>query len=186
MIWGSCYSLLSSCSTYSGGTDFVAALIHKKHPEQSTVWLIFILNSIVAVFSYFVYDYRIEPVILCLMYSFMSSTVTDRLSRSSREAVRFEIITDHPKEISDDIILKLHHSATLVPAKGMYLGRETNILICVINKNQVPNLSKILKKYPHTFAVMSSVNNVMGNFRRLDASGKESRQILDAGDAASI
>ncbi len=182
IIFGYCYSILVRCSAYSGGTDFVAALIHKKKPEQNTLWIIFSLNVVVALCSYFVYDYQIEPVILCILYAFMSSTVTDRMARSGREAVRFEIITDYPNEISDEIILKLHHSATMIPAKGMYLGKETNILYCVVNKSQINALSRIISKYPHTFAVMDSVSEVMGNFKHMDASGREEKKILDSGD----
>ncbi len=182
IIFGYCYSILVKCSAYSGGTDFIAALIHKKKPEQNTLWIIFSLNVVVAICSYFVYDYQIEPVILCIMYAFMSSTVTDRMARSGREAVRFEIITDHAYEISEEIITKLHHSATLIPAKGMYLGRETSILYCVVNKSQIVALSRIIGNYPNTFAVMDSVSEVMGNFKHMDADGREEKKILDSGD----
>lgn len=186
IIWGGCYSMLVQCSAYSGGTDFIAAIIHKHRPEQNTLWLIFTLNVIVALVSYFVYDYRIEPVILCIMYSFMSSTVTDRLSKSGRAALRFEIVTEYPQQISDEIIHKLHHSATLIPAKGMYLGHETNILICVVNKSQMAALSSIIRSYPKTFAVIGNVSEVMGNFKRLDSGGREEKQILDAGDGQIV
>lgn len=182
IIFGYCYSFLVKCSATSGGTDFIAALIHKKKPEQSTLWIIFTLNVVVALCSYFVYDFRIEPVILCIMYAFMSSSVTDSVARGSREAVRFEIITDYPNEIADEIILKLHHSATMIPAKGMYLGKETSILYCVINKSQINALSKIINSYPHTFAVMDSVSEVMGNFKRMNADGRVETTILDSGD----
>lgn len=182
IIFGYCYSVLVKCSAYSGGTDFVAALIHKKKPEQSTLWIIFSLNVVVALCSYFVYDYRIEPVILCIMYAFTSSTVTENVGRGSREAVRFEIITDYPREIADEIIFKLHHSATMIPAKGMYLGKETSILYCVINKSQINALSKIIRSYPNTFAVMDSVSEVMGNFKRMGSDGREEVSILDSGD----
>ena len=182
IIFGYCYSFLLKCSATSGGTDLVAALIHKKKPEQSTLWIIFSLNVVVALCSYFVYDYRIEPVILCIMYAFMSSTVTDNVNRGTREAVRFEIITNHPNEIADEIILKLRHSCTLIPAKGMYLGKETNILYCIVNKSQINAFSKIIRKYPDTFAVMDSVSEVMGNFKRMDSDGRVTSSILDAGD----
>ena len=33
IIYGGCYSVLVRASAYSGGTDFVAAMIHKYHPE---------------------------------------------------------------------------------------------------------------------------------------------------------
>lgn len=185
ILYGACYSMLIQASAYSGGTDFIAALIHKAHPEQNTLWLIFMLNAVVAGISFFVYEFRIEPVILCILYSFTSSTVTDRLSKSGRSALRFEIVTDHPQQISDAIIHQLHHSATLVPGKGMYRGKETNILICVVNKSQMVALSRIIRSYPNTFAVMSNVSEVMGNFKRLDSEGREEKQLLDSGDINS-
>lgn len=186
IIYGSCYSMLVQCSAYSGGTDFIAAVIHKHKPEQNMFFLIFSLNVVVALISYFVYDYRIEPVILCILYSFMSSTVSDKLNKNGRSAVRLEIITDYPKEISRDIISQLHHSTTLIPAKGMYSGRETNLLICVVNKTQVASVARIIREYPNTFAVVDSVNEVMGNFKRMDSDGRESRPLLDNADGKAL
>ncbi|MDY3871527.1 MAG: YitT family protein [Clostridiaceae bacterium] len=182
IINGACYSLLVRCSSSSGGTDFVAALIHRAHPEQGFFWITFLLNVAVAVSSYFVYDFRVEPVILCILYSFMSSTVSDRLMKSGRSAIRCEIVTDHPREISDAIIRRLRHSATLIPAKGMYQGRETHILVCVVNKVQMPALEDIVREYPHTFAVLSDAREVVGNFKRLDSKGMPERELLDKGE----
>lgn len=186
IIWGGCYSLLVQCSAYSGGTDFIAAIIHKRKPEQNMFYLIFALNVVIALLSFFVYDYKIEPVILCILYAFTSSTVTDRLTKNGRSAIRFEIVTDYPNEISNEIITKLHHSATLVPGKGMFMGKPTNILICVVNKSQMAALSRIVRKYPYTFAVMSSVSEVMGNFKRLDSEGNLEKKLLDDGDGQAI
>ena len=186
IIWGSCYNILVQCSAYSGGTDFIAAIIHKHKPEQNMFYLIFTLNVSVALISFFVYDYKIEPVILCILYSFMSSTITDKLTKNGRSAVCFEIITDYPNEISGELITKLHHSATLIPAKGMYSGRETNMLICVVNKTQVTAVTRILKKYPYTFAIMDSVSAVVGNFKRLNSEGRQERQFLDSGDGKAV
>ena len=186
IINGCCYSLLVSCASCSGGTDFVAAVIHKYRPEQNFFVITFTLNAIVAASSYFVYGYEMEPVILCILYSFMSSTVSDRVLKSGRSAIRFEIITDYPDEISEAIINRLHHSATLIPAKGMYLGHETNILVCVINKSQLAALSAIVREYPHTFAVMSQVGEVMGNFKKLDNRGNYTKEFLDQGDGHAV
>lgn len=186
LINGACYAFLARYSSCSGGTDFVAALIHKYHPEQNFFWITFILNVMVAISSYFVYDYQMEPVILCILYSFMSSTVSDRLLKSGRTAIRCEIITDYPQELADELIAQLHHSATLLPAKGMYLGKETNILVCVVNKNQVAALTAIVRQYPKTFAILSSVNEVMGNFKHIDTNGHQEREFLDKGDGKTV
>lgn len=182
IIYGTCYSMLVRVSTNTGGMDFIAALIHKKNPETNLFWIIFALNVLVACMSYFVYDFHIEPVILCILYSFTSSTITDKLTKSGRSAIRFEIVTDRPEEISDAIIHHLHRSATLIPAKGMYQGKQTNVLICVVNKSQLAALNAIIRATPNTFAVMSQVGEVVGNFKQLDKDNNEPIEFLDTGD----
>ena len=159
---------------------------HKYHPEKSVIYLIMTLNIVVALMSYFVYDYQVEPVILCILYTFASSTVADRLTKNGRSAVRFEIITDYPQQISDAIIHKLHHSATLVPGTGMYLGRKTNILICVVNTTQVAAMADIVRSYPNTFAAVSSVGEVMGNFKHFKNNGQHEKELLDLGDTQAV
>ena len=186
LINGVVYSTLVKTSGSSGGTDFIAAIIHKDRPELNFFYIVFSINVLVAFASYFVYDYQIEPVILCIMYSFMSSTVSDKMRKSGRSAVRCEIITDHPEELSAAIIHQLRHSATLIPAKGMYSGRETNILICIINKTQLAALSTLIQDYPQTFAVISSANDVLGNFKRIDSRGNREIEFLDKGDGLSV
>ena len=186
IIMGYCYNLLMRASAYSGGTDFISAIIHKRNPTKSVLGISFILNAFVAVGSYFVYDFQMEPVILCIIYSFASTTVGDRLTKNGRQAIRFEIVTDHPGEISKEIIAKTKHTTTVFPAKGMYSGRETNVLVCIVNKTQVAAVSKIIRKYPRTFAVMSQVNEVMGNFKQLNTDGSQVVSMLDHGDGKTL
>ena len=179
-------SILARASAYSGGTDFISALIHEKDPNRSVYGLTFIMNVIIAITSYFVFGYQMEPVILCILYSFSASTLVERRMKSGREAVRFEIITDYPREISDEIIRKVHHTTTLIPAKGMYAGRETNLLICVVNKTQVSQVARIIRKYPYTFSIVDPVSEVMGNFKSLNTDGTLVRDVLDHGDGKTL
>ena len=186
IIFGGCYALLLKASAYSGGTDFIAAIIHKFYPEKSVFFLIFSMNVVVAIASYFVYDYQIEPVILCILYSFMSSTVSERLTKNGRSAVRFEIITDYPEEISNAIINKLHHSATLIPGRGMYLNKEVSMLFVVVNNSQVTKLAQICRQYPNTFAIIDPVSEVMGNFKKIDKDGRLETEFLDRADGKAV
>ena len=186
IIMGFGYSVLVRSSAYSGGTDFISALIHNRCPDKSFFGLSFTINACIAIASYFVYDYQMEPVILCILYSFTSTTVGDRLMKSGRSAVRFEIVTDQPQELANEIIGKLHHSATLIPAKGMYSGRETSMLVCVVNKTQAAALAAIIRQSPHAFAVMSQVGQVVGNFKNLSREGKEVAELLDRGDGKTL
>ena len=186
IISGFVYGILVKCSAYTGGMDYVASLVRIKRPDLNFFYVTFVINVAVAFISYFVYGYQIEPVLLCILYSFMSSTVSDNMLKSGRSAIRFEIITDTPEELSQAIIEKLHRSATLIPAKGMYSGQEKNILICVINKSQIATLSKIIRNHPNSFAIMSSVNEVMGNFKKLNTESKENKDFLDSGESSAV
>ena len=186
VIMGYVYSILMKASAYTGGVDFISAIVHKRNPNKSVLGFSFSLNVIVAVASYFVYGYQMEPVILCIMYSFMYSTVAGRLQKSGREAICFEIITDYPNEISREIIEKTHHSTTLIPAKGMYSGRETNLLICVVNKTQAARVIEICRSFPNTFTIMDPVGEVVGNFKKMSSEGKEEVSMLDAGDGKTL
>lgn len=181
IISGGCFSLLIRGGCVTGGMDFVAALIHKKKPHTNLFWVLFFLNCCVAGISYFVYGFKVEPVILCILYSFMSSMVSDQLGKNGRSAVRFEIVTENPEYISDAIINRLHHSATVLPGRGIYKGKETSVLVCIVNRSQVATMAAILKECPNTFAITSQVNEVMGNFQKVDTRGNVEVELLDSG-----
>ena len=168
-----------------GGTEFVAGFIHKKRPDINFFNIIFVLNITVAVASFFVYDYKIEPVLLCIIYSYASSSVRDVMKQHHEKAVRCEIITDHPEQIKDAIIQELHHTATEIPAKGAYSGQAKSVLLCIVNPTQVNELTKLVQCFPDSFVIVSSATNIVGNFKRLDSHGKPEHQFYDGGIPAS-
>ena len=151
----------------NGGTDFIAAFVHKRRPEYSMMRVIFVLNTIVAIMSYFVYDFNIEPVALCIIYSFITTHISDNILKGGQRALKVEMITAHPREITDQVIRELRHSATIVRAEGGYSHTEKTMLICVINKHQITRFTQIISAYPDTFACVSEVNETLGNFKRV-------------------
>lgn len=148
------------------GMDIVAACIRKVKPHLHMNTVIFALNTAVALVSYFVYDFDVEPVILCIMYCFISSQVSEKLMQGVKRAVKFEIVSDSFEEISREIIEELHHSVTVMPATGMYTHKDTKLMVCVVTRREVYDVQKILSKYPGTFAYTSNVTETMGNFMR--------------------
>lgn len=154
----------------TGGTDIVARMVRVKRPDLNIMWVTFALNSTVAVLSYFAYAengvFNIEPVILCLIYCFASSKMGDVIIKGYKTALKFEVVTSYPEEISKEIIENLKHSATVVNAQGMYTHQDKSLLICVVNKNQIIDFENIIKKYEGTFAYVTSVNETVGNFVR--------------------
>ncbi len=166
VISGFGYGIVMRRNGSTGGTDFVAALIHYKRPEQNLLWILFGINALVACLSFFVYGFKLEPVILCLVYCYLTSQVSDMMLKGFKEAVKFEIITDNPKELSCVLMAELRHGATEIPAYGSFTHSEKTLLICVVGKRQIVEFQKILERFPGTFAYMTSVKETMGYFRR--------------------
>ena len=164
---GIIYGMTIRHGASTGGTDFIAEMIHHKNPAYSLTHVVLIMNCTVACLSYFVYDYNIEPVALCIIYSLLTTSVSDWIIQGSKAAVRVEMITAHPEEITQAIITQLHHSATILQAVGGYSHQQKTLLVCVINKHQVTQMTEIISAFPDTFAVISTVSETLGNFKRI-------------------
>ena len=181
MISGFCGYYMHQMGTCMGGTEYIAKLIHKKKPSFNLFSIMFTLNVVVALLSYFVYDYKIEPVLLCIIYSYFSSTVRDNMNRKHQSAIRCEIVTDQGQQLGKEIIEKLHHSVTKIPGTGLYSGKEKEVLVCILNPSQLNELTKIVNRYPGSFVTVSQVNTVMGKFARLDSHNKPEKELFDPG-----
>ena len=166
VISGFCYGIVMKRNSSTGGTDLVAALVQHKRPEYNLLWIIFTINAAVAATSYFVYGFNLEPVILCLIYCFISSEVSDIMLKGFKEAVKFEIVTDQPEELAKALMDTLHHGVTEIPAVGGFTHSNKTLLICVVNKRQIVRFQKVIGKFPGTFAYLTSVKETMGNFIR--------------------
>ncbi|MBR2422476.1 MAG: YitT family protein [Oscillospiraceae bacterium] len=181
MISGFCGYYMHQMGTCMGGTEYIAKLIHKKKPSFNLFSIMFALNVVVALASYFVYDFKIEPVLLCIIYSYFSSSVRDNMNRKHQSAIRCEIVTDEGEKLGREIIEKLHHSVTAMSGKGLYTGTEKAVLVCILNPTQLNELTKIVANYPGSFVTVSQVNTVMGKFLRLDSHNKPERELFDPG-----
>ena len=167
VINGAIYGICIRAGGSTGGTDIIAAIIHTKKPHISLVWIIFALNASVAAISYFVYGFNAEPVILCIVYCFLTSTISDKMLKGIKEAIKFEVITDDAEELSAHLMRELHHGVTVISAEGMYSHKGKKLIVCVINKHQIIQFQRIVKEYPGTFAYVTSVNETVGNFKKI-------------------
>jgi len=167
VINGAIYTVVLRNGGSTGGTDILAALIHARHPEAGMVWVIFALNAAVAAISYFVYGYKFEPVILCLIYCYLSSRISNDMMKMGARAMKFEIVTNDAEALGRELMAELHHGVTLLHAQGMYSNSEKDMLICVVNRYQVADFHNILARFPGSFAYVSDVNETMGNFRKV-------------------
>lgn len=150
----------------SGGTYGISAMLKKAKPEMNIAYVSFIMDASVVCIAFFVYGMRITPVICTLLNLFIANIIVDRGLGGIKEGYKFEIITTHPDELSAELMEKLRHGVTEIRVHGMYSHTDKYMLVCIINRRQIGEMMKIIKRYPDTFASFQKVNEVFGNFVR--------------------
>ena len=166
VISGFGFSLMLKRFGASGGTYGISALIKKVRPETNIAYVSFIMDASVVVIAFFVYGMRITPVMCTLLNLFIADVIVDHGLSGVKNGYKFEIITSHPNELSEDLMTRLKHGITAINVHGMYSDTDKYMLICIINKRQIGDMMKILKSHPDTFASFEKVNEVFGNFKR--------------------
>ena len=166
VISGFGFSLMLRRFGASGGTYGISALIKKYKPEMNIAYVSFIMDTSVVLIAFFVYGMKITPVICTLCNLFIANVIVDHGLSGIKSGYKFEIITNHPDKIAQELMDRLHRGVTKVQVHGMYSDTDKHMLICIIHKRQIGEMMKIIKSYPDTFASFEKVNEVFGNFKK--------------------
>lgn len=150
----------------SGGTYAISALIKKWKPAINIAYISFWLDASVVGIAFFVYGMKITPVICTLLNLFIANVVVDYMVTGLKNGYKFEIVTDKPEELAQELIVKLGHGVTEIQVQGMYSHTEKFMLVCIVRKKQIGKMMKIIHKYPGSFASFSKVNEVFGRFKK--------------------
>ncbi len=162
VIRGMLYAVTLKLGGSGGGVDIIAAIVKHYKPHLNLMNIIFALNVAVALSAYFVYDFKPEPVICSIIYSFVTSIVSKSIEATKKENIRFDIITKDADKLCNDISNILGLSSTVIDAKGGFSGNDEKMVICVTDKESVPKLESILKNYSGAVAFESTITSSAG------------------------
>lgn len=143
--------LLSGISTgfirksgYSpGGLCVVYDILNKKF-KISVGTASLITNTLIMIVSLF--SFGLSAFIYGFIALYVSSVITDRVMIGVSNNKAFYIITRNPLEVRDYIINKLHHTITIVNAKGGYSNKKKKMLICVIPTKQYTRVKEVVRE----------------------------------------
>ena len=166
VISGFGFSLMLRRFGASGGTYGISALIKAAKPETNIAYVSFIMDASVVMIAFFVYGMKVTPVMCTLLNLFIANIVVDHGLSGIKNGYRFELVTDHPEELAEELMTRLKHGVTRIKARGAYTDSRRYILICIVNKREIGEMMKIIKSHPDVFASFEKVNEVFGNFKR--------------------
>lgn len=166
VISGAGFSLMLKRFGASGGTYGISALIKKAKPETNIAYVSFIMDASVVFVAFFVYGMKVTPVVCTLLNLFIANMIVDHGLSGIKNGYKFEIITQRPDELSQELMTRLRHGVTKISVHGMYSDTDKYMLVCIINKRQIGEMMKIIKSHPDSFACFEKVSEVFGNFKR--------------------
>ncbi len=159
VIRGIIYSYTLKLNGSAGGIDIISSIIKIKKPHLNFMDNIFIINTLIAATSFWVYDMNIEPVICSILYAYISSYTCNHLRNKEQEDIKYEIITKRPNEVISYINEQLHQTATVINAKGAFSKEDTNVVLCITKKCYAPFLEKYILNSPDCITFKSYTSN---------------------------
>lgn len=131
-------------SGYSPGGLCVLYDIINKNFKLSIGTASLITNTLIIIVSLF--SFGLRAFIYGFVALYVSSVITDRVMIGISNNKAFYIITRSPKEVKDYIINNLHHTVTIVNARGGYSNKKKKMLICVIPTIEYTRVKEVIRQ----------------------------------------
>jgi len=146
----------------SGGTDIIALMVNKYYPVSLSK--MFLLTDCIIITSILLLPGRaFGDMIYGYIMAVTFSLVIDYVVVGDKGTVQLMIFSSKSDSIADYIIKDLERGVTALKAQGWYTKKDKDVLLVLIRRNELPELTKYIKSIDdHAFLSVSNVGSVYG------------------------
>ena len=146
----------------TGGTDIIALMVNKYWPVSLSS--IFMLSDLAIVcFLLFLPDRSFTDMVYGIVEIITFSLIIDRVVGGNRGSFQLLVFSSRYEEIADHIVNRMDRGVTVLHAQGWYTKAEKNVLLIIVSRAQLSELSKVVKETdPKAFMSVSPTSNVYG------------------------
>ncbi|HLT58319.1 MAG: YitT family protein [Limnochordales bacterium] len=150
----------------TGGTALGARLIHH-YLRIGTGRALLLADGIVILLAGIAFGP--ELALYALLSVFITIRVVDLLEEGTPHAKAAIIVSDAPDRVAQLVLHELQRGATALQGRGLYTGRDRQILLVIVDRDEVGRLKQLVRSAdPTAFVVISDVHEALGEgFRRL-------------------
>ncbi len=146
----------------TGGTDLAARIINHFVPVFTMGETLLIIDTSIIILASVAFK-SFQLGLYAIVTLFISSKVIDAILEGVNFAKAVFIISDQSEPISAKILNNLDRGVTALEGTGMYTGNNKKVLLCVLNRGQIPILKNIVKSIDHNaFIILADVREVLG------------------------
>ncbi len=150
----------------TAGTDMAAQLISRFFPTTVGKALLFVDGFVIALAGF---AFGPELALYALIAVFITTKTIDLIQEGQSYAKAAYIISDHSVQVGQEILKNLERGATALYGKGIFTGKERDVLFVIVSRTEISLLSKLVNEIdPKAFIVISDVREVLGEgFKKL-------------------
>lgn len=146
----------------TGGTDLIAKLVHIKNPYMNMGNILLAVDSVIIIILAVTFS-SIEIALYSVVAVFVMTKVLNLILDGVDFAKAVLVITTKPEEISEYIHNEIKRTTTKINAIGTYTNAEKSILLCVVNKKEIPRLKQIVNSIDEkSFVIVTTVTEAIG------------------------
>ena len=160
ILCGSGVALCFETTGSTGGTDIIAAIVHKYKP-MSLGSVIMACDIVIISSCYFVFHDWFRVIYGFVMLIICSITF-DYCMRQRQQSVQFMIFSRNAEAIADAIV-STHHGVTMLEGEGWYTHTDRKVVISVIRRREQATIQRMIKEIdPYAFVSMTDASGVWG------------------------
>ena len=157
---GTAIVLKANAST--GGTDLLSYIIRSFKPNYRAGNLIVIVDTAIVLLNV-IFFREVEIGLYSAIAIYLNGKMIDIVFEGIYFTKTMFIVSNHYKEIAQEIGEKLDRGSTAVYAKGMYTKEKRMMLWCVASRGEVAKIKQIAQEIdPRAFIVISSAREAWG------------------------
>lgn len=162
VLMGAGIGLVVRCGGSTGGTDMAAKMLSSKFKHIGISTFVFAIDFIVISSAGIIFEPQAALYAIASLY--VSTKLIEVMTVGLAVSKAFYIISDKNDEIAKVIIEKLSRGVTALTAKGVYSGKQKEVLLCVLRwHTEGAKLKRIVKSIDeNAFVIVADVKEVMG------------------------
>lgn len=146
----------------TGGTDIIAKILNHFSPKFTIGQALLLIEASIVILAAISFKSFLLA-LYAIVTLFVQSKVIDAILEGVNFAKAVFIISDGSLEISKRILSDLERGVTVLKGVGMYTGNDKNVVLCILHRNQLPDLREIVKSVDEkAFIILSDVREVLG------------------------
>ena len=146
----------------TGGTDILAKVFSRKFPNLSIGTVVLLIDAIIITLAVIVFG-NLYIGLYSAIALFVCTKAIDYITQGVNFAKAVFIISDSHSRISSEIHRRMHRGVTAFFGSGTFENKEKTILLCTVNRLEVPRLKKLVKNIDEqAFVILADAREVYG------------------------